>query len=746
MKKILPTILLLITFQIIWADQCTSWLSCYNQYKKANNNYEKIHSLKKSIQLWKKTDGKNNLDWSINTLAHIYYKKGMKLNKIYWKTKNKKFLHQTIIPYRKSIKIKSTPHCIYYLALAYSSLKKNKDAIKVFKEGIAKHPESLYLYSGITLIYTRKKEWSLANKFTTKGIRETINQINTSTSLKKNKSLNRSLANSYGSKVKFLYTMTFYNKALVSTKEAYNLNPDTDNYNLAAYGFKSAAMLGNKYLAYKDYDRALYYYNLAQAYGKKNKTAKKQTILSSGWSHWIELIKKRKRLGIIRPEFIHKVLTIHIKKINSDFISTKNKKIKVKSTLPNNYKETIKTNELVMTRIYEALSNGKYSITFKSVDIDAVIIKFSTNWWKYGNRELRYPIHESIKPFAPMRKIILKNINEVDSIFIYWNGSRLATAAGGGGKSFPIIPYQLYSPIRGWISMPIGYKWYDYSPEWGSSMGFIHEFFHVIQGMTCRYRNLCIGKSHEYLPHNKKNVIGWNGSTEMNYYIWRSNITLQKVGWKNLNYRLHYPSKIDSITLKRNLSVVKNISLIKRKKSWDLSTRASKLWKKNKLLSLNLYKQSLQLNPYNHKSLRAMAGYYNNNKKYKHSENYYNRLLYLLPNDKWINYRAALVYRNLKKHKKELMYFNKSIEIDSKFSWGYYNGAFSYKQLKQYKKAVQYLSKVISLKPQFSWAYLHRGLIYYYHLNKKKLGLNDIKKALRLGNSYAKGHYKRMKK
>jgi len=99
----------------------------------------------------------------------------------------------------------------------------------------------------------------------------------------------------------------------------------------------------------------------------------------------------------------------------------------------------------------------------------------------WTDRELRYPVHESISPFDAFAGALRERIADVDTVVIFWNGAGIATAAGAGAFDFRLDAKGTMSPTRGWITFPLAFVWDGYTPDrdWEQT-GFLHELFHVM--------------------------------------------------------------------------------------------------------------------------------------------------------------------------------------------------------------------------------------------------------------------------
>lgn len=116
----------------------------------------------------------------------------------------------------------------------------------------------------------------------------------------------------------------------------------------------------------------------------------------------------------------------------------------------------------------------------------------------------------------------------------------------------------------------------------------------------------------------------------------------------------------------------------------------------------------------------------------------------------WESFETGLDLLNRGKYRKAVSAFDVAIEQNPKYMHFFHRGK-AYMKMKQYQNAINDFSTTINLKPGAKNAYFNRGLA-YRKIGKKNKGLNNIKKAAKLGSGDAKrwlkvkGYKKRMNK
>ncbi len=102
----------------------------------------------------------------------------------------------------------------------------------------------------------------------------------------------------------------------------------------------------------------------------------------------------------------------------------------------------------------------------------------------------------------------------------------------------------------------------------------------------------------------------------------------------------------------------------------------------------------------------------------------------------WESFETGLQLRREGKYREAISAFNKAIEHNPKYMHFHHRGN-TYMALKQYRNAIKDFNAVINLNPGIRNAYFYRGIA-LIKIGKKKRGLDDIRKAAKLGSGNAK--------
>lgn len=102
----------------------------------------------------------------------------------------------------------------------------------------------------------------------------------------------------------------------------------------------------------------------------------------------------------------------------------------------------------------------------------------------------------------------------------------------------------------------------------------------------------------------------------------------------------------------------------------------------------------------------------------------------------WESFETGLVLLNRGKYQKAISAFDAAIEHNPKYMHFFQRGI-AYMKLRQYQNAIKDFSSSIGLAPRAKNAYFQRGMA-YRRIGKKSKGLQDIKKAAKLGSGNAK--------
>ena len=91
--------------------------------------------------------------------------------------------------------------------------------------------------------------------------------------------------------------------------------------------------------------------------------------------------------------------------------------------------------------------------------------------------------------------------------------------------------------------------------------------------------------------------------------------------------------------------------------------------------------------------------------KLKISENLYNKVLEINPNDTSVNYNLGKLYTEIKEYQKAISCYEKTVKINPNYINAYYNLGLLFKLLGKFQKAIECFEKVIEIDPNNVQAY-----------------------------------------
>ncbi len=364
---------------------------------------------------------------------------------------------------------------------------------------------------------------------------------------------------------------------------------------------------GNHWLKGKIKTATYYKAELALFEGNYDEAIKYYTEV--GEEYWLDICKKRKEIGDVQPEYIHKIGVLYIRDFTTDYGDHKSQKIAIKDY----DKSRIQLNQKFLKIWVETYSEGKLSLSFEHFDVHSV---------KRASGR-----HNENSPFSfmPDEKIY----ESTDRIDTYVITSPTISPGLGGEGNFMFFPYLIQVPTRGSIRIN--------STSHGFGM-WLHEFFHVLECM------LGIQSAHGFRPEIRDNFPDWKGETEEDYYISHFQTTLKKFGWKNLNYVEKYPiNKIPIENFTKLKEIYKDITV------WEMGNADFLTWDANDVINekpeegLKLLKEALSISPYHLSALKKLAYYYHYKEENKEEAlKYYKKMELILPEDEMKDYYDKL--------------------------------------------------------------------------------------------------------
>lgn len=394
-----------------------------------------------------------------------------------------------------------------------------------------------------------------------------------------------------------------YDEAIELADQGYSIKATSDNWALAEGKIHSELWLAHEAFADGKYDSAIRHYRAVEQTSR----------LSPAHQEWLRelnpamhrgLAEKRKAIGSIRPEYVHRVFVVRLRQSRLDFKGLKGEQIQTQRSITDQQRERSELFLRLLRSEVEAMSGGRLSLSFETEELNATLTELRST--SYGNVETRQPVFETITPFAG--NTYCEAARKYDTIWTFWEGEGAATTANGGGLSYPCIANQLYSPVRGYVSFPINWNGPD------AIVAYVHEFFHNIEAMTG------IQPAHGFQPQNRLQFPGWKGSGQMDYFQWQFATTLPRVSndpvlagaapsYLNLNYLRRQPDRNTDEVIAANQQATVHLSKEAMAEAHRMAEEASDLhWNRHDAVSaLARARQALTKNPHQRDALLIAA-------------------------------------------------------------------------------------------------------------------------------------------
>jgi len=323
---LIASIWLLSTSSALSYDKCPSFFDCIEKYRQTKGYSAQVYYLNQTISKWKPIHQKKNLKWARDTLAYTHYNNARPHYLKFQQNKDRASFQKALHGFSKALQVQPLDYIYYYRGMTYFLDRRFNKAAEDFKSGIQTNPHSFYNYGVLADILIRLNKTNLAFNYINQGIEKGEEKLSLSGSdPKKLGKLKKEFVGLYG----WLAKLHFMNDKLLesrrSTRKGIELFPSTDDFNLSYYGFLASAMAGHRAFGAGEYSSAIILYEAANNLRKLNSHAAKTTNRGTSWEYWINLVRKREKLGKIRPEKIHRILAFYIDKTDVEFESASGK-------------------------------------------------------------------------------------------------------------------------------------------------------------------------------------------------------------------------------------------------------------------------------------------------------------------------------------------------------------------------------------------------------------------------------------
>ena len=263
---------------------------------------------------------------------------------------------------------------------------------------------------------------------------------------------------------------------------------------------RNANWLGLRDLGNGDYDKALA--NFARADQIRKMVPSQASVENwEGMDWYLDLARKRKALGSIKPGYVQKILAIYYKGTDTWEDDGKGGKRHVVSSVEPTAMGTSSIIQGLLKTTLEVVTGGKLSLEFRRVKADVTINATSLVDGTYEEPDLS-------KVTGDLASVFYANINWADVVVNYWEKSGLnesGTGFGGTMDGYPLFAYQKWLPARGFVELPAAYA--------GQFTFLFHEYFHTVD---TNFGYLM----HGFTDANRVHFPGWKGSGQTDYYLW----------------------------------------------------------------------------------------------------------------------------------------------------------------------------------------------------------------------------------
>ena len=403
----------------------------------------------------------------------------------------------------------------------------------------------------------------------------------------------------------------------------------------------------------------------------------------------VQILEYLKNLKNRKPEVVHKILVLYIKKTSvnqsvSNKEPNKNSGIAANEFMP----EQIKSAEIAQDNFRHYIryaTDGMFDVEFERHVLDASVLEVDSGvHYDYDGKpyyagEL---ILDGISPYPG--NFLYNKYNSFDTVFIYWDDKNISSRPTGRLLEIPLNPFQIYGPKRGVVKMMPGYKH-------GGTL--FHEFFHILEVLYG------IHPGHGFLPGVRKNFSAWKGEGQFSYFLWHFQNSILSAGLAKTNLKKQFPLKLDLNRIHDIEDKTDDISFQNRLQAFYLLKDARKTKEKRKYK--NIINEALELHPMQPEILYLSARLNYDQKKYSEAMTQLEKALFVKPGDSLLLLWKAKVLQQTGKSGEALMFYNQAVNADPDNAVMYYYRAFYFYVNRHQEKAVEDYQKCISLDPGY---------------------------------------------
>jgi tetratricopeptide (TPR) repeat protein len=324
---------------------------------------------------------------------------------------------------------------------------------------------------------------------------------------------------------------------------------------------RSSAFMGHVAFGEGRFKEAMAYYKKAKKLGYKTKV----------FPVVLDALKKRMKLGEMKPEHIQKIYVIYVREIT---VIDSSGREETRTDVTDTQKQKVYYDLLLLNRMVESFSNGHLGLSIEHVDAKS-----------------RHLEGARLKPDNPdhldLEEFFYLNVRDFDTFITYSNTRSPARALA---RRYPYVNGVIYGPPRGLELL---------NPSTHHFNILLHEYFHTIEWISGGIG----GPAHGFRKKFRHYFPEWKGEDEYDYYRWHFKETLPKVGWGKLIHRKKWePVEMDAYAIESFQKIRKayeNIPLKDRMKANEIMKSAES----NERMARA--RQALKLSPYHPAALKV---------------------------------------------------------------------------------------------------------------------------------------------
>ncbi len=230
--------------------------------------------------------------------------------------------------------------------------------------------------------------------------------------------------------------------------------------------------------------------------------------------------RARRSMGRIKPDYIHKIQIVFVKKTDVHLVD--GKKIHIQGKVTERQKKLALIGVRSMKSLWETMSCGKLSAEIRVFEFNGTIKKLRVEETGAASKKRRWRLEEA-SLCADLEPLLTKTVGDTDTYCFIWSSREFNIANAGSWTYFLAKGRKVH---RGFVQIPSERLLVN------APFLFVHEFFHVLENTAG------IRPRHGFSEKNRRLFPGYKGSHELEYYQWhfRNTFPRLKNGWKDVSF------------------------------------------------------------------------------------------------------------------------------------------------------------------------------------------------------------------